>query len=396
MTEDAKKKLVHTDAAFDPAVHATPEYLSGMFAEKPCYHSSREGAQFGDQTLEQFAADSKEYGAAGIHPCYHMLLEEDGVTIKSAADIKGPHERHELKEDGWSAHVLFWALLMAKRCPKEIRQFLPEVAWKGKTPEEVQAWVEAQIEKLADRAVECGVHQFGMFWPDCYEGSAGKRYRWGMMDWKDKSKVEPSGSYDYVAEALDMFANGTEKVRKILNDRNLVACHEVHLGSMASCIQEYRAMQRICDNDPCLRNIGDPSHCWLKELWSRRYGKAKDGGIGEETDVAHWKNFKFIDGKPLLVASGDWNDSGVVFAGLEDPNGEVDMVGYGELLYQCGYPHRYCLANKTETAPAIVEAERHVASRFVTSKNGIVYVNQKICIPMAGLPFDRLIGEVAA
>ena len=63
-----------------------------------------------------------------------------------------------------------------------------------------------------------------------------------------------------------------------------------------------------------------------------------------------------------------------------------------EMLINLGYPQRYCDVMGTKTAPLIVEAESAYRDLDATSANGIQYVRDNLCFPIAAGSFEDGMG----
>jgi hypothetical protein len=74
------------------------------------------------------------------------------------------------------------------------------------------------------------------------------------------------------------------------------------------------------------------------------------------------------------------------------PTGDLNMARYVEMLVNIGYPGRYCQAMKTRSAPLIVEAESAYRDLDATSANGIAYVRDNLCFPLAAGSFEEGMG----
>jgi hypothetical protein len=68
------------------------------------------------------------------------------------------------------------------------------------------------------------------------------------------------------------------------------------------------------------------------------------------------------------------------------------MTRYIELLIHSGYPKRYCEVMGRKTAPLIVEAESAYRDLEATSTNGIQYVRDNLCFPVAAGSFEDEMG----
>jgi len=68
------------------------------------------------------------------------------------------------------------------------------------------------------------------------------------------------------------------------------------------------------------------------------------------------------------------------------------MARYTEMLIHIGYPKRYCQIMGTPTAPLIVEAESAFRELDATSANGIAFVRDNLCFPIAAGSFEEGMG----
>ena len=74
---------------------------------------------------------------------------------------------------------------------------------------------------------------------------------------------------------------------------------------------------------------------------------------------------------------------------VDIPSGDLNMTRYVEMLMHVGYPQRYCAVMGTKTAPLIVEAESAYRDLDATSANGIAFVRDRLCFPMAQARLKR-------
>jgi hypothetical protein len=63
------------------------------------------------------------------------------------------------------------------------------------------------------------------------------------------------------------------------------------------------------------------------------------------------------------------------------------------LLIHSGYPKRFCEVMGTKTAPLVVEAESAYRDLDATSANGIGYVKERLCFPLAAGSFEEGMGD---
>lgn len=73
---------------------------------------------------------------------------------------------------------------------------------------------------------------------------------------------------------------------------------------------------------------------------------------------------------------------------VDIPSGDLNMVRYVEMLINIGYAARYCEIKGKKTAPLIVEAESAYRDIDATSANGIAYVRDNLCFPIAAGSFE--------
>ena len=338
------------------------------------YHASVEGAQHGAKNLADFLAYAKASGAAGAQPSNYMLQDKDG-GFQSAKTIKATFAKAKMKLDGISAHCPFWVHTSAWTGTPSIRPFLPaEVA--KKSPEQIEKWTEDYLLKLLDLCAELGVKIVPMFWGVSHGWELATGYPWGF--WK-------GSDYDLIAEGNDRFVKKTAKLRQHARKLGLYLCHEIHPGTAAMCADDFNLLVKICDGDKVLGVNADPSHCWEGEDWETRFRK-----VGDRVHACHVKNFTIRPGVPLRLMQPDWTRRAMQFTDL--PTGDLNMARYVELLINIGYPRRYCQIMGTKTAPLIVEAESAFRELDATSANGIAYVRDHLCFPVAAGSFEDGMG----
>jgi hypothetical protein len=106
--------------------------------------------------------------------------------------------------------------------------------------------------------------------------------------------------------------------------------------------------------------------------------------------ACHVKNFVIRDNVPLRKMAPEWADRAMQFTDL--PSGDLNMSRYAEMLINIGYPQRYCQITGASTAPLIVEAESAYRDLDATSANGIAYVRDHLCFPLAAGSFEEGMG----
>ena len=293
----------------------------------------------------------------------------------SAKEVKATFAKAKMKLDGISAHCAFWVHTTAWTGSPTIRPFIPADVAK-KSPEQIEAWAEDYILRLLDLAAELGLHVIPMFWGVSHGWEAATGYPWGFW---------AGPGYDFIKEGNERFVKKTAKIRRHAKELGIYLAHEIHPGTAAACADEFNALVAACDGDKVLAVNADPSHCWEGEDWETRFRK-----VGERIYACHVKNFVIRPGVPLRKLESNWQARAMQFVDI--PSGDLNMVRYVELLINVGYPQRYCQVNGTKTAPLIVEAESAYRDLDATSANGIQYVRDHLCFPLAAGSFEDGMG----
>jgi len=338
-----------------------------------CFHPSVEGAQHGAKSLSDFLAYAKRSGAQGAQPSNYMVQGPKG--FKSAKEIQQTFAKAKLALDGISAHCPFWVHTTAWTGSPSIRPFIPaELA--RKSSDQIERWAEDYILTLLDLCAELGVKIVPMFWGVAYGWELASGYPWGF--WK-------GGDYDLIAEGSERFVKKTARIRAKAKSLGIYLAHEIHPGTAAMCADDFNLLVQACDGDKTLAVNADPSHCWEGEDWETRFRK-----VADRVYACHVKNFVVRSGIPLRRMAPDWPDRAMQFTDL--PSGDLNMARYAEMLIHIGYPQRYCQVMGKKTAPLIVEAESAFRDLDTTSANGIAYVRDALCFPVAGGSFEDGMG----
>lgn len=341
-------------------------------AEK-CFHPSIEGAQHGAKTLNEFLDYAKASGAAGAQPSNFMLNE--GTGFKSAAEIKASFEKRGLMLDGISAHCPFWVHTTAWTKSPTVRPFLPpDVA--NKSVEEIEKWAESYTLRLLDLCAELGVKIVPMFWGVAFGWELATGYPWGF--WK-------GGDYDLIAEGKERFVKKTAKLREHANKLGIYLAHEIHPGTAAMCADDFNMLVDICGGDKCLTVNADPSHCWEGESWETRFLK-----VASRVYACHVKNFVIRPGLPLRMMEPNWQKRAMQFVDIG--SGDLNMNRYVEVLIHTGFPQRYRQIMGSKSVPLVVEAESAYRDLDATSANGIQFVRDNLCFPIAQGSFEDGMG----
>jgi sugar phosphate isomerase/epimerase len=337
------------------------------------YHPSIEGAQHGAKSLPQFLDYARKSGATGAQPSNYMLQGDKG--FKSAKEIKAAFAKAKMSLDGVSAHCPFWVHTTAWTGSPTVRPFIPADVAK-KSPEQIEIWAEEYILRLLDLCAELGVKIVPMFWGVAFGWEVATGYPWGF--WK-------GGDYDLVQEGKERFAKKTAKIRAHARKLGQYLCHEIHPGTAAMCADDFNALVQTCDGDRCLAVNADPSHCWEGESWETRFRK-----VADRIYACHVKNFVIRPGVPLRMMAPNWPDRAMQFVDI--PSGDLNMLRYAEMLINVGYPRRYCQVTGRKSAPLVVEAESAYRDIDATSANGIQYVRDHLCFPLAAGSFEEGMG----
>jgi len=340
---------------------------------QPVFHPSVEGAQHGAKSLAQFLDYAKAAGAVGVQPSNYML--QDGNKLKSAKEIKQTFEQRGMLLDGISCHCITWVHTTAWTGSPTIRPFIPADVAK-QSVDKIEKWAEDYMMRLFDLAAELGVKVLPMFWGVAFGWEVATGYPWGF--WK-------GGDYDLVEEGKERFVKKTAKIRKKASSMGIYLCHEIHPGTAAVCADDFNVLVEICDGDKCLAVNADPSHCWEGESWETRFRK-----VADRVYACHVKNHVVRPGFPLRRMAPDWPDRAMQFVDI--PSGDLNMVRYAEMLINIGYAKRYCEVMGRKTAPLIVEAESAYRDIDATSANGIAYVRDYLCFPIAAGSFEDGMG----
>ncbi|MHB8520640.1 MAG: sugar phosphate isomerase/epimerase family protein [Limisphaerales bacterium] len=337
------------------------------------FHPSVEGAQHGAKSLGDFLDYAKASGATGAQPSNYML--QAGRRFQSVQEIKDAFEQRGMTLDGVSAHALFWVHTTAWTGSPTIRPFIPpDVAKKSATA--IEAWTEDYLKRLLNLCAALGVKIVPMFWGTAFGWEVASGYPWGF--WK-------GGDYDLVEKGKERFVKKTAKLREQANKLGIYLAHEIHPGTAATCADDFNLLVNLCDGDKCLTVNADPSHCWEGESWETRFLK-----VAARVYACHVKNFVVRPDQPLRKMESNWQKRAMQFVDI--PSGDLNMTRYVELLIHVGYPQRYCSIMGRQTAPLIVEAESAYRELDATSANGIEFVRNHLCFPIAAGSFEDGMG----
>jgi sugar phosphate isomerase/epimerase len=338
-----------------------------------CFHPSIEGAQHGAKSLGDFLDYAKRSGATGAQPSNYMIQAEKG--FKKPREIKEIFEQRGMTLDGISSHCPFWVHTTAWTESPTVRPFIPADVAK-KSANEIEKWAENYLLKLLDLCAELGIKIVPMFWGVAFGWEMATGYPWGF--WK-------AGNYDLLKEGQDRFVKKTSKLRERANSLGIFLAHEIHPGTAAACADEFNMLVKTCNGDKCLGVNADPSHCWEGEDFETRFQK-----VGSRVYGCHVKNFVIHKNIPLRKMEPNWPGRAMQFCDIG--TGDLNMTRYVELMINIGYPQRYCKVMGRETAPLVVEAESAYRELDATSANGVAYVRDNLCFPLAGGSFEDGMG----
>ncbi|MEK7575089.1 MAG: TIM barrel protein [Patescibacteria group bacterium] len=339
---------------------------------QPVFCSSVEGAQHGGD-LNAFLDFAIASGADGAQPSNYML--NGGKLFKSAKEIRAAFDSRGLKLHGISAHCPFWVHTSAWTGTKSGNPFIaPDVA---KLPaNKIEKWHENYLLKLMDLMAELDVKIMPMFWGVAFGWELATGYPWGFW---------AGGDFDLLEEGKERFVKKTAKLRKHANELGIKLCHEIHPGTAAMCADDFKMLVDICDGDKCLGVNADPSHCWEGESWEKRFL-----AVGDRIWAAHIKNFVIRPGFPLRAMQPAWPKRAMQFTDLG--SGEINMFRYAELLLHVGYAQRYMALTGAKRAPLVVEAESAHQDLKHCSADGIRFVKNNLCFPVAAGSFEDNMG----
>ncbi len=343
---------------------------------KPIFHASLEGAQHGPKGLDKFLELAKNSGASGAQPSNYMLeSSSDGTQFKSPSEIKSTFEKYELNLDGISAHCPFWVHTSAWTGTKSGHPFIhgPNQTM---SPAELEQFYEDYLFRLMDLCAELGVKIIPMFWGVAFGWELATGYPWGFWS---------GPGFDLLKEGQERFVNKTARLREHANHLGLFLAHEIHAGTGAACADDFNMLVDICGGDRCMTVNADPSHCWEGESWEDRFLK-----VGDRVIACHVKNFTIRPGQSVRKMETNWQRRGVQFTDLG--TGDLNLTRYAELMIRIGYPQRYCNVMGTSTAPLVVEAESAYRDGDATSANGIEWVRDNLCFPVAEGSFEDAMG----
>ena len=345
---------------------------------KPVYHSSIEGAQHGSKGLDGFLAFAKDAGAAGGQPSNYMLEDGDsGEQFKSAKDIKTAFEQQGLKLDGVSGHCPFWVHTSVWTGTKSGHPFIHGPN-QDKSPEDLEQWYEDYLLRLMDLCAELDIKILPMFWGVSHGWELATGYPWGFWT---------GGDFDLVKAGEERFVEKTAKLRSHAKSLGIYLAHEIHPGTAAMCASEFGRLVEICDGDETLTVNADPSHCWEGEDWQTRFTHPD---VRNRVYACHVKNFAVRPNVPLRRMDGNWRNRAMQFTDLG--SGDLNMVRYVEMLINIGYPARYMKITGAETAPLIAETESNYRDPDATAIEGIQYVRDQLCFPVAEGSFEDEMG----
>lgn len=343
------------------------------------FHASLEGAQHGDKNLKQLIAFAKAAGCQGVQPSNYHLQNPDGTMMK-ASEVRDAFTAARMSLDGISMHCPFWVHTTAWTGSLTIRPFLPPHVAR-ESPEKIEAWTEEYCINVLNLASDLKIRTVPMFWGVAFGWEAASGYPWGFY-----SGCKGELHYDLIEEGKERFAKKTERLRTEARSRGISLAHEIHPGTAASCADDFLMLVDICDGDKSLGVNADPSHCWAGEDWFTRFTK-----VGSYITGCHVKDHYIQATLPLLSMQSDWKKRGMRFTRLGD--GQIPLLQYVQLMDTVGYTDRYCEAHKTQTAPAVGEAEEAYAELDETSAHASGYINSNLCLNHATKSFEEGMGE---
>ena len=339
-----------------------------------CFHPSIEGAQHGAKSLAQFLDYAKKSGAAGAQPSNFMLQSDKG--FKSAKEIKDTFAKAKLSLDGISAHCPFWVHTTAWTGSPTIRPFIPGDVAK-KSAAEIEKWAEDYILRLLDLCAELGRQdRADVLGRGVRLGSSPRVIRGAS----GRAAITTSSRKDRTASSRRRPRSASTPNRSASSSpTKSIPARRRCAPTTSTC------WSRFATGTNASPVNADPSHCWEGEDWETRFLK-----VAPRIYACHVKNFVIRPGQPLRKMEAGWQKRAMQFVDI--PSGDLNMTRYVELLIHTGYPQRYCQVMGTKTAPLIVEAESAYRDLDATSANGIQYVRDHLCFPMAAGSFEDGMG----
>ena len=339
------------------------------------FEESIEGAQHGGKGLAGFGRFAMETcGAPGGIVADNVLVGPDG-TVKTAETV-----RSELPEGfrihALSMHCLFWVMGTAWTQSKTIRPFIPENLHAAPV-EKIRQWAEDRILALLDLSADLNNKLVAIFW-GVYQGwEAATGYPWGLFSGQ---------GYDLLSEGQERFVKETQKVRDHARSAGIKLCHEVHRNSAAKNSAEVWRLLEICDKDPCLAVLFDPSHRWEGESVETMLRR-----LADLICLVHVKDCAWQDGEDLTTwATDDWTQRPMYFTALGE--GKINLEAYVRTLISIGYAQRYCAIQGTEKAPLPSEAEAAHMDLDTCAQNGVHFIRERLIYPVPSVAFDRAMG----
>ncbi|MDO8620065.1 MAG: TIM barrel protein [bacterium] len=345
-----------------------------------------EGAQHGPKGLHGFlqflskVKDKHNIPVIGGQPSNFMLeLPKSEQTrrkiFRPAKEITHEFWDANVRLVGVSAHCPFWVLLTAWTESPTIRPFISANVAKM-APDKIFKWVEEYLMRLLDLCAELGVKIVPMFWGVAFGWELATGYPWGFWSGTD---------YDLLKEGEERFVKMTARIRAHACALGIFLGHEIHPGTAAMCAKDFNRLVKICDGDPCVVSNNDGSHCWEGEDNLTRIVK-----VGDRTYATHIKNIRTKPGFPLRSMVPDFPNRAMQFTDL--PSGEHNLVREVETLIHFGYVERYCRVMNTDMAPLVGEAESAFRDLDDTSANGLAYIQNELCWPLAAGSFEDGMG----
>ena len=257
-----------------------------------------------------------------------------------------------------------------------MRPFLPpEVAQKSAAA--IEKWSEDYLMRLLDLAAALGDQDHADVLGRGLWMGTGHGLSVGLLEGR---RLRSAG-----AKGRERFVKKTAALRARANKLGIYLAHEIHPGTAAMCADDFNTLAQICDGDKCLTVNADPSHCWEGEDWETRFLK-----VAPRIYACHVKNIVIRRGLPLRMMEPAWPKRAMQFVDIS--SGELNMTRYVELLVQAGYPQRYRAVMRTKTAPLVVEAESAYRDLDAASADGVAYVRDRLCFPLAQGSFEEGMG----
>ncbi len=376
------------------------------------WHPSLELGQHSGGDIEDVLQYAVDKGCVSVQPSANMFWDADWNLKYTADEVRRLLEKYPLRADmaekyEWAGYTHLMIDGISFHCPqwvhdsvhtgsKMIRPFLPSNRW-SYTAADNRTWIASKLKATYDLAYDLGLRVNPTFYGLCggFELAAG--YLWTQFQWDGEGEAG-TGAYDLLEESADNFRTWNLPMLDHLWARGMLSTHETHYNTLASSAVALNYYIDAVEGHPALCGNADKSHCDEQENYLQRLCGLFPTPFGWTRWVDnHFKNFWISQGVPLFAPQQDWLRRGKYFSRLAF--GNLNMVDVAYKLQACGQPQMW-LAMHTHTpfltCPAKAEAEDPALKLSWVSGDGVAFVNENICLPLAAEPFDKNMGQTSA